>query len=119
MKILATIIAFLFFASTAYAGDICFPKEEAKQIVVEIEQKRILEQENQQLQLLIDNLKKQNELLRQQNDLLKDQLEIYKGIVDTQKKELAKEKLKMFGVSVETFIIGGLIGAISLLLILK
>jgi hypothetical protein len=119
MKILAAIIAFLFFTSTVYAGDICFSKEEAKQIVVELEQKRILEQENQQLQLLVDNLKKQNELLKQQNDLLKDQLEIYKGIVDTQKKELAKEKFKMFGASVESFIVGGLIGVIGLLLILK
>jgi len=119
MKLLTTIIALLFFASTVYAGDICFPKEQAKQIVVEIEQKRILEQENQQMQLLIDNLKKQNELLKQQNDLLKDQVEIYKGIVDAQKKEMVKEKFKVFGVSTETFIIGGIIGAIGLLLILK
>jgi len=117
MRTLSIIVAFLFFATSSYAGSICFSEEEAKQIVVELEQKRILEQENQQMQLLIDNLKKQNELLKQQNDLLKGQTEVYKQIVEDQKKEMTKQKFKYLGFSVDTLIIG--IAGVGLLLLLK
>jgi len=95
MRVLNSLLLCLFFVSQVYASEVCIPEEQAKQIVVELKQKRILEQEVQEYEGLIENLKKQNEILREQNQLLKEQIELYKNqreLYDTALKECEKKK---------------------------
>jgi len=109
-RLLSSLLVCLFLASQAYAVDICIPEEQAKQVIVELKQKRVLEQEVQEYEGLIENLKKQNEILKEQNQLLKEQIELYKNqrqLYDTALKECEKkskvgliEKGKYLGIGV-------------------
>jgi len=109
-RLLSSLLVCLFLASQAYAVDICIPEEQAKQVVVELKQKRVLEQEVQEYEGLIENLKKQNEILKEQNQLLKEQIELYKNqrqLYDTALKECEKkskvgliEKGKYLGIGI-------------------
>jgi predicted tellurium resistance membrane protein TerC len=111
------LIIWLVSISSVYAVDICFSEEQAKQVIVELKQKRILEQEVQEYEELIENLKKQNEILKEQNQLLKEQIELYKNqrqLYETALKECEKkqriglfEKGKWFGFGI---LIGILLG---------
>lgn len=95
MRLLSSLLVCLFLASQVYAVDICFPEEQAKQVVVELKQKRVLEQEVQEYAGLVENLKKQNEILKEQNQLLKEQVELYKNqkqLYDTALKECEKKQ---------------------------
>lgn len=95
MRLLSSLLVCLFLASQVYAVDICLPEEQAKQVVVELKQKKILEQEVQEYAGLVENLKKQNEILREQNQLLREQMELYKNqkqLYDTALKEYEKKQ---------------------------
>ena len=117
MRLLSSLLVCFFLASQAYAVDVCFPEEQAKQVIVELKQKRVLEQEVQEYERLIENLKKQNEILKEQNQLLKEQIELHKNqkqLYDTALKECEKkqklswiEKGKYFGIGI---LLGLLIG---------
>jgi len=96
MRLLGSLLVCLFLASQAYAVDVCLPEEQAKQVVVELKQKRVLEQEVKEYEALIENLKKQNEILKEQNQLLKEQIEIFKNqrqLYDTALKECEKKQM--------------------------
>jgi predicted RNase H-like nuclease (RuvC/YqgF family) len=115
MRILSSLIICLFLITQVYAVDICLPEEQAKQVVVELKQKRILEQEVKEYEVLIENLKKQNELLQEQNKLLKEQIEIYKNQVNlyqTALKECEKQKGCGFFEKVKITSFGAILGAI-------
>lgn len=95
MRLLSSLLVCFFLASQAYAVDVCLPEEQAKQVVVELKQKRVLEQEVQEYERLIENLKKQNEILKEQNQLLREQMELYKNqkqLYDTALKECEKKQ---------------------------
>jgi len=115
MRILSSLVICLFLATQVYAVDICLPEEQAKQVIVELKQKRILEQEVKEYETLIENLKKQNELLQEQNRLLKEQIEIYKNQVSlhqTALKECEKQKGYRFFEKVKITSFGAILGAI-------
>jgi len=122
MRILSSLVICLFLATQVYAVDICLPEEQAKQIVVELKQKRVLEQEVQEYEKLIENLKKQNEILKEQNQLLKEQIELYKNqkqLYDTALKECEKkQKVSLFEKG-KWFIYGAVSGLIFLTLWVK
>jgi predicted ribosome quality control (RQC) complex YloA/Tae2 family protein len=105
-----------------YAYEVCLPEEQAKQIVVELKQKRILEQEVQEYEALIENLKKQNEILRGQNQLLKEQIELYKNqkqLYDTALKECEKRQHLSLFEKGKWFVYGAVSGLIFLILWIK
>jgi predicted RNase H-like nuclease (RuvC/YqgF family) len=115
MRILSSLIIYLFLVTHVYAVDICLPEEQAKQVIVELKQKRVLEQEIKEYEALIENLKKQNELLQEQNRLLKEQIEIYKNQVSlyqTALKECEKQKGCGFFEKVKITSFGAILGAI-------
>ena len=123
MKFLSCfLILWLVLASQSYAVDICFSEEQAKQIVVELKQKRILEQEVREYEKLVENLKKQNEILKEQNQLLKEQIELYKNqkqLYDTALKECEKkQKIGLFEKG-KWFMYGAVSGLIFLMLLIK
>ena len=122
MRLLSSLMICLFLASQVYASDICFSEEQAKQIVVELKQKRVLEQEVQEYEALIENLKKQNEILKEQNQLLKEQIELYKNqrqLYDTALKECEKkQKIGLFEKG-KWFMYGAVSGLIFLMLLIK
>jgi len=100
MRLLSSLFICLFLVSQVYAVDICFSEEQARQIVIELKQKRILEQEVREYEALVENLKKQNEMLKEQNKLLKEQIELYKNqrqLYETALKECErKQKVGLF-----------------------
>ena len=110
MRILSSLVICLFLATQVYAVDICLPEEQAKQVIVELKQKRVLEQEIKEYEALIENLKKQNEILKEQIQLLKEQIELYKNqkqLYDTALKECERkskigliEKGKYLGIGI-------------------
>ena len=122
MRLLGSLLVCLFLASQAYAVDVCLPEEQAKQVVIELKQKRVLEQEVQEYEALIENLKKQNEILKEQNQLLKEQIELYKNqkqLYDTALKECEKrQKVGLFEKG-KWFIYGAVSGLIFLTLWVK
>ena len=78
-RIVGVLLVGLCLTTNVYAYEVCFTEEQAKQIVVELKQKRILEQEIREYEALVENLKKQNEILKEQNQLLREQIELYKN----------------------------------------
>ena len=125
MRLLSSLFIGLFFVSQVYASDICFSEEQAKSIVVELKQKRILEEEVKEQEGLIENLKKQVELLRQENQLLKEQVQlvkeqrdIYKVVVDEKDKEIRKVKVIGFFERIKSFLMGAGVGAVVTLFVL-
>jgi formamidopyrimidine-DNA glycosylase len=106
----SVLLGSLLMIGNVYAYEVCFSEEQAKQIVVELKQKRVLEQEVQEYEALIENLKKQNEILKEQNQLLKEQIELYKNqkqLYDTALKECERkskigliEKGKYLGIGI-------------------
>jgi predicted tellurium resistance membrane protein TerC len=116
------LIIWLVSISNVYAVDICFSEEQAKRIVIELKQKRILEQEIKEYEVLVENLKKQNEILREQNQLLKEQIELYKNqiqLYETALKECEKkQKVGLFEKG-KWFIYGAVSGLIFLMLLIK
>ena len=122
---LNSLMILFFLVSYAYA-DICLPEEQAKQVIVELKQKRILEEQTEEQETLIENLKKQNELLRQQIELLKEQNQIlqnqrdlYKTFAEEKEAELRKQKLSGFLGKITYFTLGTIVGSVIMLLILK
>jgi len=121
-QMLSSLFIGLFLASQAYAVDICIPEEQAKQVVVELKQKRVLEQEVQEYEGLIENLKKQNEILKEQNQLLKEQIELYKNqkqLYDTALKECEKKQHIGLFEKGKWFVYGAVSGLIFLMFWVK
>lgn len=110
----------LFLWGGALAEEVCFPQEQALKIVVELEQKRIMEKEIAEYEELVKNLKKQNELLKEQVNLLKEQVELtknqvqlYKVAYEEEKKKHGAgffEKAKWFGMGIGLGVIFGIFG---------
>jgi hypothetical protein len=122
MRLLSSWIICLLLASQAYAVDICLPEEQAKQVIVELKQKRVLEQEIKEYEALAENLKKQNEILKEQNQLLKEQIELYKNqkqLYDTALKECEKKQKVGLLEKGKWFIYGAVSGLIFLILWVK
>jgi TolA-binding protein len=125
MRWLSSLVIFLFLISYAYA-DICLPEEQAKEVVVELKQKRILEEQTEEQEALIENLKKQNELLKQQIELLKEQNQIlqnqrdlYKTFAEEKEAELKKQKISGFFGKMSSFVLGVIAGSVIMFIILK
>jgi TolA-binding protein len=120
------VVVFLFvIAGFGYSAEVCFSKEDAKRIVVELEQKRILEQEVKEQEGLIENLKKQVDLLRQENQLLKEQVQllkeqrdIYKVLAEEKDKEIRRQRAVGFFDKVKSFLMGVGVGGLAALVIL-
>jgi len=122
IRILSSLLVCLFLASQAYAVDICIPEEQAKQVIVELKQKKVLEQEVQEYEGLIENLKKQNEILKEQNQLLKEQIELYKNqrqLYDTALKECEKKQRVSLFEKGKWFVYGAVSGLIFLMFWVK
>jgi predicted RNase H-like nuclease (RuvC/YqgF family) len=121
-RIVGVLLVGLFLATNVYAYEVCFTEEQAKQIVVELKQKRILEQEVKEYEALVENLKKQNEILKEQNQLLREQIELYKNqkqLYETALKECEKkQKLGLFEKG-KWFIYGAVSGLMFLILLAK
>jgi len=119
---ISILLGSLLVMGNVYAYEVCFSEEQAKQIIVELKQKRVLEQEVQEYEALIENLKKQNEILKEQNRLLKEQIELYKNqkqLYDTALKECEKrQKVGLFEKG-KWFIYGAVSGLIFLTLWVK
>jgi len=120
--IASVLLVSLFLITNVYAYEVCFTEEQAKQIVVELKQKRILEQEVKEYEALIENLKKQNEILKEQNQLLREQIELYKNqkqLYETALKECEKkQKVGLFEKG-KWFIYGTVSGLMFLILLAK
>jgi TolA-binding protein len=108
-----------------YSAEVCFSVEDARRLVVELEQKRLLEQEVREQEGLIENLKKQVELLRQENQLLREQVQllkeqrdIYKMVAEEKDKEIRKRRAVGFFERVKSFVMGAGVGAFITLLML-
>jgi predicted transcriptional regulator len=122
MRLLSSLLVCFFLASQAYAVDVCLPEEQAKQVVVELKQKRVLEQEVQEYERLIENLKKQNEILKEQNQLLREQMELYKNqkqLYDTALKECEKKQRVSLFEKGKWFVYGAVSGLMFLMLLVK
>ena len=119
---ISVLLGSLLIIGNVYAYEVCFSEEQAKQIIVELKQKRVLEQEVQEYEALIENLKKQNEMLKEQNRLLKEQIELYKNqkqLYDTALKECEKrQKVGLFEKG-KWFIYGAVSGLIFFTLWVK
>jgi TolA-binding protein len=114
----------LIFSGRVFAGDICMSQDTASNVVVELEQKRVLEQEVKEQEALIENLKKQVDLLKQENQLLKEQVQllkeqkdIYKTLAEEKDKEIKKQKVAGFFEKVKSFLVGAGVGAVVTLVI--
>jgi len=125
MRWLSSLVIFLFLVGYVYA-DICLPEEQAKQVIVELKQKRILEEQTEEQEALIENLKKQNELLKQQIELLKEQNQIlqnqrdlYKTFAEEKEAELRKQKISGFFGKMTSFVLGAIAGSVIMFIILK
>jgi predicted ribosome quality control (RQC) complex YloA/Tae2 family protein len=122
MRLLSSLLICLFLTTQAYAVDICLSEEQAKQVIVELKQKRILEQEVQEYERLIENLKKQNEILKEQNQLLKEQIELYKNqrqLYETALKECEKKQRVGLFEKGKWFVYGAVSGLIFLMFLMK
>lgn len=116
------ILYFIVNTNTVFANnEICIPTEQAKNLVQEIEQKRIMDKE-------IDDLYKLNEALTEQNKLLKDQTNLYKEQIQLQEnkftlceKELSNEQKKGFFEKIKvgfgSLIMGALVGVAAIFLV--
>ena len=120
-------VVFLFVVTwLGYAAvEVCFSVEDAKRLVVELEQKRILEQEVKEQEGLIENLKRQVELLRQENQLLREQVQllkeqrdIYRVLAEEKDKEIRKQRAVGFFERMKSFVMGAGVGAFITLLVL-
>ncbi len=125
MWLLLILIAFMFYVNVGYSAEVCFSDNDAKRLVVELEQKRVLEKEVKEQEGLIENLKKQVDLLKQENQLLREQMEllreqrdIYKVVADEKDKEIRREKAVGFFERVKLFLIGAGVGAFVTLVVL-
>jgi hypothetical protein len=121
-RMVSVLLISLFLITNVYAYEVCFTEEQAKQIVVELKQKRILEQEVKEYEALVENLKKQNEILKEQNQLLKEQIELYKNqkqLYDTALKECEKKQRVGLFEKGKWFIYGAVSGLIFLILWVK
>jgi len=112
----------LVFPSSVWAGDVCLTVDSAKKLVVELEKKGLLEQENAALYQLNNYLVEQNKLLEEQNRLLKEQIELQKVEIASLKDELAKEKRKSWidklGIGVTGIVAGIVVGVVGLFVLL-
>jgi poly-D-alanine transfer protein DltD len=125
MRWLSSLVIFFFLVNYVYA-DICLPEEQAKQVIVELKQKRILEEQTEEQEALIENLKKQNELLKQQIELLKEQNQIlqnqrdlYKTFAEEKEAELKRQKISGFFGKITSFVLGAIAGSVIMFIILK
>jgi hypothetical protein len=123
-RVLVSAVILCALAGTSYAGEVCMSEGTASKIVVELEQKRVMEQELQAQEELVANLKKQVDLLRQENALLREQVALlkeqrdtYKILSDEKDKELRRAKVGGWFKNVESFGVGTLVGAAVILLI--
>jgi len=125
MKLLAIFAGcFLFLVAGAYAEEMCMSVEDGKKLVVELEQKRVLEQMVVQyeavlavMQKQIQMLEKENELLKEQVDLLKQEVEIMKDqanllkeVVEEQRQEISRLRRSSFFSQLKVLGFGILVG---------
>jgi TolA-binding protein len=123
-RVLVSVVLLCALVGTSYAGEVCMSEETASKIVVELEQKRIMEQELQAQEELVANLRKQVDLLRQENTLLREQVmllkeqrDIYKVLSDEKDRELRREKVGGLLKNAGSFGVGAVVGAAVMLLI--
>jgi cytochrome c-type biogenesis protein CcmH/NrfG len=123
--ILLSVVFLFFIVDVGHSAEVCLSVEDAKRLVVELEQKRVLEQEVKEQEGLIENLKKQVDLLKQENQLLKEQVQLlkeqkdmYKVIVEEKDKEIKKQRVVGFFEKVKSFLMGTGVGVVAALLIL-
>jgi len=123
-RVLVSVVLLCALVGTSYAGEVCMSEETASKIVVELEQKRIMEQELQAQEELVANLRKQVDLLRQENTLLREQVmllkeqrDIYKVLSDEKDRELKMEKVGGLLKNAGSFGVGAVVGAAVMLLI--
>jgi len=123
--ILLAVVFLFFIVNVGHSAEVCVSVEDAKRLVVELEQKRVLEQEVKEQEGLIENLKKQVELLRQENQLLREQVQllkeqkdIYKVVAEEKDKEIRKQRAVGFFERVKSFVMGAGVGAFITLLVL-
>jgi prophage DNA circulation protein len=107
-------MVFFLISSIAFAEDkVCFSVPDASNMVVELEQKRVLDQEIKEYQELTQNLKNQNEALAKQNSLLKEQVELQKAIADNYKNaydECVSHKKTSLGDKIQYLMMGAGLG---------
>lgn len=127
MRVLGVLLCALFvfylsFPLVARAGEICMSEDTAAAIVVELEQKRILERQVQEQELLIKNLTQQINLLKVENDLLKEQIELlkeqvslYRVRVQDVENELSRERVLNFFGKLQMIGVGIAVGVILML----
>jgi len=112
---------FLIGTTTVFAEDkVCFGVSDASNMVVELEQKRVLDQEIKEYKELTQNLKAQNEALAKQNSLLREQVELQQTIANNYKNaydECISHKKSSIGDKIQYFIMGTGLG-IALLVLL-
>jgi predicted tellurium resistance membrane protein TerC len=116
------LIVWLVSIPNVYAVEFCFSEEQAKQIVVELKQKRALEQEVREYESLVENLKKQNEILKEQTQLLREQVELYKNqrqLYDIALKECEKKQSIGLIEKGKWFVYGSVSGLIFLMFLIK
>lgn len=118
----AFFIFYLSFPLVAYADEICMSEDTAAAIVVELEQRRILEKQVQEQELLIKNLKQQidllkieNDLLREQIGLLKEQISLYRVRVQDVENELSRQRIWNFFDKLQMIGVGIAVGVILML----
>jgi hypothetical protein len=123
-RILVSAVMLCALVGTSYAGEVCMSEETASKIVVELEQKRVMEQELQAQEELVANLRKQVDLLRQENALLREQVALlkeqrdtYKVLSDEKDRELRREKVGGLFKNAGSFGVGAVVGAAVMLLI--
>jgi predicted nuclease with TOPRIM domain len=97
-------------------------EDTAASIVVELEQKRILEKQVREQELLIENLQKQidllkmeNSLLKEQTDLLKEQVSLYRVRVQDAENELSRQRVWSFFDKLQMIGVGIAVGVILML----
>jgi peptidoglycan hydrolase CwlO-like protein len=113
MIFLYIISSILLLSSFVYAEELaCMSVEQAKMAVVELEQKKILEKEVEELSAEVDLLKKQNELLKKKIKLVEEQKELQDIEIKQLKQDLSKQKKQSFFEAIQNLGIGVLIGVV-------
>ena len=103
----------------SWSAEVCMSEETAKRMLVVLQQKRLLENEVKEQEVLVENLKKQIELLKEQNKLLGEQVKLlreqvgmYKELVDVAERELRRKERERFVGNVKSFGVGVLLGVL-------
>lgn len=92
LVIILFVVSFVLFPVWGWSGEVCFTSVEAKRILKELEEGRYSVELVREQERLIENLKKQNELLRQEIQLLREQNELLRQRGDLLKVAYEEER---------------------------